>query len=235
MLHPVWRLIVVSMLLTGMAAAGGCASRRSLTDADRAELRNQPVIHVVHYATPTPTVQAPKAHVAPYTNIKLHETPTGSEIQENLGGYDPTLDLARRFGGVLTRSAGLKNLRIERDADPLPPLKDAKGFQTRYKNGAVLEVWVERWGFHYVPVDWKTYTLTLSAKARLTRAQDGQVLWSTGSCGYASAGKTFDDRIVLSDLKSNNSKKAQAKFRQAMGQIADNCAQQLLQDYSKTK
>lgn len=234
MFHHRLRLIAVSALLAGISAAGGCAGNRSLNDADRADLRNQPVIQVLHYVTPPPSVDAPKANVAPQAIDKLQAAPTGNDIQMNLGGYDPTLDLSRRFSGMLARSAGLKNLRLDRETAPLPRAMDAKGFQTRYKNGAVLEVWIDDWGFRHVPADLKTYTPTFNARARLTRMQDGQVLWNAGRCSYAGTGKNFNDRIVLADLKSKGGKRAQAKFRQVMGQVADHCAQQLLRDYSGT-
>lgn len=233
---PVSNYIAVLAVVIGATLLNGCATKKHyLNDTDRAGLRSQPTIAVVHYATPLPEVQAPKAHVAPHTNIKLHDTPTGAEIQSNLGSYDPTVEVAQRFSTALARSAGLKNLRMEHEAAALPPVKDPKALQGRYKNGVVMEIWIERWGFHYVPVDWKTYTLTLSAKARLTRVADGQVLWNTGDCHYAGTGNNYNDRIVLADLKSSESRKTQAKFKQVMGQIADGCAQQLLQDYAASR
>ncbi len=223
MFRRAWRFVAVSTLIAGVVAAGGCAGKRTLTDADRAGLRNLPAIQVVHYATPVPSVETPRTPAAP----------TGNDIQNSLGGYDPTLDLARRFSGMLSRSAGLKNLRLVRETEPLPPLKDATGFQDRYRNGAVLEVWIEDWGFRPVPADRKNYILSLDAKARLMRMQDGRVLWNTGNCSHAGTGKNSGERIVLADLKSVDNKKALARFRQVMGQVADNCARQLLRDYSR--
>lgn len=234
MFHRPRPLIAVSTLLAGILAAGGCAGNRTLTDADRANLRSQPSIRIIHYATPIPSVEAPKVNVAPESSTRLLTAPTGNEIQDNLGGYDPTLDLSRRFSGMLTRSAGLRNLRLEREPASLPPAKDARGFQSRYKNGAVLEVWIDHWGFRPVPADVKIYTPTFNARARLTRVQDGQVLWNGGSCHYVNTGKTTSDRIDLANFKSRDDKKARAKFRQVMGQAADYCAQQLLRDYSGT-
>lgn len=230
------RQAAVLAVIVGVTLISGCATRKQfLSDTDRASLRSQPAITVVHYVTPLPEVQAPKAHVAPYTNVKLHDTPTGAEIQSNLGSYDPTVEVAHKFSTALARSAGLKNLRLERDAAALPPVKDPKALQLRFKSGMVMELWIERWGFHYVPIDWKTYTMTLHAKARLTRIQDGKVIWNTGDCHYAGTGNGYNDRIVLADLKSSESKKAQAKFKQVMGQIADGCAQQLMQDYAASR
>lgn len=234
MLYAPWRFISVSALLAGIYAAGGCAGNRTLTDADRANLRSQPSIQVIRYATPAPSVEAPRSNVTPATNVEHPATPAGTGIESNPGGYDPTLDLSRRFSGMLMRRAGLKNLRLEREPAPLPPAKDARSIQSRYKNGAVLEVWIDNWGFRSVPAEVKTYTPTLHARARLTRVQDGKVLWNGGSCTYVNTGKTTSDRIDLAGLKSKDSKKAQAKFRQVMGQVADHCAQQLLRDYSGT-
>lgn len=228
------RLAGLALVLLA-ALLPACSRHVYLNDAARAELRGAPAIHVVHYAAPLPEVHPPKAHVAPYTNVKLHATPTGAEIQSNLGGYDPTLEVAQRFASTLAARAGLRNLKMERETAPLPVVKDPRSFQDRFKNGLVMEVWVEHWNFSFVPVDWKTYAVTLSARARLSRAGDGQVLWNTGDCAYGGSGKSYEDRIVLADLQGSEKRRVQAKIRQTVARIAEECARQLMQDYSLNK
>ena len=212
-----------------------CASKNIyLNDTERANLRKQPAIHVVHYATPLPEVSPPSVNRR-YAKVKLHDTPSGAEIQSNLGNFSPTFEVTQRFMRTLSKSAGLGNLRIERNSAPLPVLKDLSQFKEKYKTGAVLEVWIHRWGFHYTPIDWKTYTLTLNAHARLSRVDNGQLLWTVGNCSYGGGGNTYDDRIVLGDLKTSESKKVQAKIKQTVGRIADECARQLMHDFSRDK
>jgi hypothetical protein len=212
-----------------------CASKQVyLDDRGRAELRKQPVIHVVHYATPTPQVNPPTVRHS-YVNIKLHDAPNGVEIQSNLGNYDPSLELTNQFTRTLAKNAALGNLRTDREATPLPVIADVGLLKDKFKTGSVLEVWIERWGFHYTPVDWKTYTITMQVRSRLTRLEDGKTLWNIGRCGYGGSGGTYNDRIVLADLKTSESKKVQAKIRQTVSNITVECARQLLQDYSRNK
>lgn len=197
-------------------------------------MRKQPVIHVVHYATPVPEVRPPTARRS-YVKIKLHEVPSGAEIQSNLGTFDPTLELTNHFTRTLAKSAGLANLRTDRSVTPLPVVSDAGIFRDQYKNGSVLEVWIERWGFQYTPVDWKTYTITMQVRSRLTRLEDGKTLWNVGECGYGGSGNSYADRIVLADLNTSESRKVQAKIRQTVSNIAAECARQLLHDFSRNR
>jgi hypothetical protein len=228
-----FRILPILFIATLLLPA--CASKNIyLNDTERAYLRKQPAIHVVHYATALPEVRPPtvKRH---YAKVKLHDTPSGAEIQGNLGNFNPTLEVTQRFVKNLSKSAGLGNLRTERNSAPLPVLKDLGQFKEKYKTGAVLEVWIQRWGFHYTPIDWKTYTLTLNAHARLSRVDNGQLLWTIGECSYGGSGNTYDDRIVLGDLKTSDSKKVQAKIKQTVGRIAEECARQLMHDFSRDK
>ena len=170
------------------------------------------MIHVVHYVTPTPEVRPPTVSRS-YVKVKLHDTPNGVEIQSNLGNYDPALEVASQFAKTLAKSASLGNLRTERAATPLPVVSDAGIFKDKLKNGSVLEIWIERWGFQYTPIDWQTYTITMQVRSRLTRLEDGKTLWNIGRCGYGGSGNTYSERIVLADLKTSESKKVQAKIK----------------------
>mgnify|MGYP003407494801 CR=1 FL=1 len=57
----------------------------------------------------------------------------------------------------------------------MPVVSDAGIFKDKLKSGSVLEVWVERWGFQFTPIDWQTYTITMQVRSRLTRLEDGPV------------------------------------------------------------
>lgn len=230
--HPVRAAFAA---LAFLALLPACASKQVyLDDAERAALRKQPAIHVVHYATPTPEVRPPTASRS-YVKVKLHDAPNGVEIQSNLGNYDPTLELTNYFTRTLAKSAGLGNLRTDREATPLPVVSDTGIFKDKFKNGSVLEVWIERWGFQFTPIDWKTYSITMRVRSRLTRLEDGKTLWNVGECGYGGSGNTYSERIMLADLKSSESKKVQAKIKQTVTNIAQECARQLLHDYSRNK
>ena len=87
--------------------------------------------------------------------------------------------------------------------------------------------------FNYTPIDWETYSITMRVRARVTRLEDGKTLWNVGECSYGGSGNTYSERIVLSDLKTSESKKVQAKIRQTVTNIAQECSRQLVHDYSR--
>ncbi len=207
-----------------------CAPNRIyLSDSDRAGLRNAPAIHVVRYHTPAPEVRTPSAG-HPADGSGLPAVPSGPEIQQDLGSFDPTQEISQRFINSLSRKAGLGNMRLAREATPLPVVADPGIYRDKTRNGLVLEIWVQRWGFHQHPTDIRTYSITLDAGTRLTRTADGRVLWNAGHCSYA-GNNPRADRIVLAEMRSNDSRKLQARIKQTVARIADECARQLLQGY----
>lgn len=231
-----------SVLRAGLAfvlitiSLSGCSSNRIyLNDTTRSDLRNASSIYVVHYATPEPKVNPPKVHVAPYANVALHDTPSGSEIQSHLNGFDPTAEVAQRFSKTLNAGTGVHNLKQIHDAEPLPVVSDIKTYQNQFKDGYLMEVWIDNWAFNFIPMDWKTYAIALSAHARISHVEDGRIVWNTGHCFYGGSGNNYQDRIVLADLKTTDKKKTQAKIRQTVEHIADECARELLQNYSRNK
>ena len=88
--------------------------------------------------------------------------------------------------------------------------------------------------YAYTPVDWKTYTILVKGRARLTRLDDGKTLWNTGECTWGGSGNnTYSDRLVLGELKTSESKAVQAKIKQTLNAVAQQCARQLVQDYNR--
>lgn len=222
------------LLLVLVVLLPACASRKIyLNDSDRAVLRKQPAIHVVHYLTPTPEVNPPKVR-RHYVSIKLHETPSGADIESSLGGYDLTMEMTNALTRAFAKEAGLGNLRVTREVTPLPVVKDGGSYKDKFKTGSVLEVWVERYMYSYMPIDWQTYTILVKGRARLTRLDDGKTLWNTGECNWGGSGNnTYGDRIVLSELKTSDSRKVQAKIKQTLNTIAQQCARQLVTEYNR--
>ncbi len=231
--HMQYGVRSVLALLVLAALLPACASKKVyLNDSERAALRKQPAIHVVHYLTPTPEVNPPKVH-RHYVTVKLHEVPTGADIESNLK-VDLTLDIANAFTRALAREAGLGNLRMQPEVTPLPVVKDGSSYKDKFKSGAVLEVWVERYSYAYIPIDWQTYTVLVRGRARLTRLDDGKTLWNTGECTWGGSGNnTYGERLVLGELKTSESKKVRAKIKQTLNAVAQQCARQLVQDYNK--
>lgn len=226
----IWTVLALG-IVAGLLPA--CASKKVyLNDSERSALRKQPAIHVVHYLTPTPEVHPPKVHKH-YVTVKLHEVPTGADIESNLK-IDLTLEMTNALTRALAREAGLGNLQVAREVTPLPVVKDGSIYKDKFKTGSVLEVWVERYMYAYTPVDWQTYTILVKGRARLTRLDDGKILWNTGECNWGGSGNnTYGDRLVLGELKTSESKKVQAKIKQTLNAVAQQCARQLVQEFKR--
>lgn len=225
------RVVLAVLVLAALLPA--CASKKIyLNDSERAALRKQPAIHVVHYLTPTPEVKPPSVR-RHYVTVKLHEVPTGADIESNVK-VDLTLEMTNALTQALAKEAGLSNLRVAREVTPLPVVKDGSSHKDKFKTGSVLEVWVDRYAYSYTPVDWQTYTILVRGRARLTRLDDGKTLWNTGECTWGGSGNnTYGDRLVLGELKTSESKKVQAKIKQTLNAVAQQCARQLVQDFNR--
>ncbi|HEY0722050.1 MAG TPA: hypothetical protein VGE50_12440 [Gammaproteobacteria bacterium] len=235
-------ITATSILRSGLAlgliaiSLAGCSSHNVyLDDATRSDLRNSPTIYMVHYVTPEPRVNPPRVHVAPYANVALHDTPSGADIQSHLKDFDPADEVAQRFAKTLDTSSGLHNIKQIHEAEPLPVVSDLKTYQNKFKDGYLMEIWIDNWSFNYIPMDWKTYGITLSARARLSHVEDGRIVWNTGHCSYGGSGNNYNDRIILDDLKTAEKKKTQAKIRQTVEHISDECSRELLRRYSRSK
>jgi hypothetical protein len=130
---------------------------------------------------------------------------------------------------LLGKRYKLKNLQFESSALPLPVAKDPGRFREKYKHGLVLELWVDEWSFSPLPADTKTYQMTLSARSRLARVEDGRVLWSSGRCSLGNNGTGAnhrDLRVPGTDLT------ADTRLRKLLAGARDECARQLIRDFS---
>jgi hypothetical protein len=109
----------------------------------------------------------------------------------------------------------------------LPVATDTDPFREQYRHGLVLELWVEEWNFSSLPADTKTYLMTLNLRSRLSRVDDGQVLWSTGHCSVGgNNANNRDVRLTRSELTSGT------RLRKLLATARDECARQLYRDFS---
>ena len=187
-----------------------------LSDADRASLDNQPAIHVLHYQTPLPGIK---------TGSK-NPPPAAADVRKHAAA-DPAALIAQGFGRLLGRKEKLKNLQTESRHLPRPVAKDAGIYREKYRRGLVLELWVDEWSFSPLPADTRTWLMTLNARSRLARVEDGRVLWSTGRCSVGGNNASNRDmRLAGAELTGGT------KLRKLLATARDECARQLIRDFS---
>ena len=186
-----------------------------LPDADRAQLHKQPAIQVLHYETPLPGIN----------NGGKNSPPAAFEIRKHAAA-DPAALIAQSFSRLLGKKEKLKNLHVEQRHLPQPVAKDASFHREQYRRGLILELWVDEWSFSPWPADTKTYLMTLTARSRLARADDGRVFWSTGRCSVGGNNASNRDmRLAGTDLAGGT------RLRKLLAAARDECARQLMRDF----
>jgi hypothetical protein len=200
------------LCVTGLLLAA-CTPAVRLSDADRASLKAQPAIHVLHYASPLPAVKTGNKTAAP----------SPAEIRK-AAGADPAALVATGFSRLLGKKEKLRNLRLDSGQLPRPVPDNAAVHRNNKRNGLAFEVWVKHWGFE--PANGKPghVAIQLDARSRLTHLNDRRVLWSAGQCRL---GNSRSQAITLpaADLGKP------ARLRKQLSLARDECARQLLRDF----
>ena len=205
---------LATMLCGLLVSACGTQGVR-LSDADRASLDDQRKIHVLHYQTPLPVIKG----------SGKKPPPAAADIRKHAAA-DPAALIAQSFGRLLGKKEKLNNLQVESRHLPLPVAKDAGIYREKYRRDLVLELWVDEWSFRPLPADTKVYLMTLNARSRLARVEDGRVLWSTGRCSVGgSNGSNRNMRLARTELASGT------KLRKLLVGARDECARQLVRDF----
>lgn len=202
-------------LLCGLLVSACATQSVRLSDTDRASLNNQPAIQVLHYETPLPEIK---------TGSK-NPPPAAFDVRKHAAA-DPAALIAQSFGRLLGKKEKLKNLRDEPRHLPRPVASDASVYRKQYQHGAVLELWVEEWSFSPLPADTRTYLMTLNARSRLTRVDDGRVLWSSGRCNVGGS-STNNRELRLAGIELTGG----SKLRKLLAMARDECARQLMRDF----
>ena len=206
---PVWRRPAAALL--GGLLLAGCAHNVPLTDDVRTRLAKEPVIHVLHYPSPAPTVKA----------IGESAVPTLAAVQRSAGN-DPAGQVAQGLARLIGKKQRLRNLQVEKRPLPPPVAKDAAVHKEQFRRGLALETWVEDWSL--APArSGGDYVMTLRARSRLARIDDGQVLWLSKTCQVGN--DSHNTRVAARDL-SNAS-----RVRRAAGAARDECVRQLARDF----
>lgn len=201
--------IVAALLLPAGCGHDGVR----LAASERNSLDEQPAIHVLHYATPLPVLKA--SNKTP---------PPRPETIRRAVGADPAALVAAGFSRLIGRRQKLRNLKLESQSLPRPVAGSALGHKPKYRRGLALELWLDTWAFEAVAGAPGQYGMRLAARARLSRLDDGQVLWSTGQCRVDGA-RGRDYRLAVADLDNA------VKLRKLLAAARDECARQLARDF----
>lgn len=206
----------LAVLLCGLLVSACATPGVRLADADRASLATQPAIQVLHYETPLPAIKSGGKN----------PPPAASQVRRHAAA-DPAALIALNFSRLLGRKEKIKNLHIESRHLPLPVVKDASSYREKYRRGLVLELWVTEWSFSPLPADTRTYQMTLHARSRLARVEDGRVLWSTRGCSVGGNNASNRDmRLAEAELTGG------MRLRKLLAAARDECTRQLLRDFS---
>jgi len=206
---------LAALLYSLLVSACGTQGVR-LSGADRASLAKQPAIQVLHYETPLPGIK----------NGSKIPPPSAYAIRKHAAA-DPAGLIAQSFSRLLGKKEKINSLHVESRHLPLPVATNAGIYREKYRHGLVLELWVDEWSFTPLPADSRIYLMTLNARSRLARVDDGRVLWSTGRCGMGgNTASNRDMRLAGSDLTAGT------RLRKLLAAARDECARQLLRDFS---
>ncbi len=190
-----------------------CTAGVRLSGSDRAGLGQQPVIHVLHYASPLPAMKMGGKGTAP----------DPADIQR-AAGADPAALVAQGLARVIERKEKLTNLDV--GAQPLaPPVTgNTADYRPAYPEGLVLDVWIEGWSLESLAGDPDSYALRLAAQARLARPGDGRVLWSGARC-YVNGTGGRNGRVLAAELRDGQ------RLHKLLVHASDECARQLARDF----
>ena len=220
-------IVLVILLLSMMGQ--GCAP--SLVPIDRNELgqlKDQPLIHVVHYSSPslsagTATSDAGLALgglMGAGVGIAIQRA-EGEKLKAQCSLEDPSIRIRESVTDRLSAEMGITNFRLlpERlESDELSALG------TKCGNELVMDFKTDNWTLFPEPgTQWTTrrYLLVYSIRGRLIRLQDSRVMW-LGYCKLneyeaGSTGVTWDE-LIANDCASLKAK---------IGHAVDMCAQGL--------
>lgn len=207
--------LILAMLGLGPLLTA-CAHHVPLASDDRAALKEQPAIHVLHYETALPTVSA--AAGTP--------TPTPAEVRHNAGA-DPAALVAASLGRLIEKKQKLTNLRLESPALPPPAARNVGALKPRVHRGLALELWVDNWSFERIAGAPGEFAMRLDGHARLSNPGNGRVLWLADPCRIAGA-QNRDYRISTRDLSMS------VKLHKLLAAARNDCTRQLMRDFDRT-
>jgi len=228
--HRVNRLpgiILASISLATLAVLQGCATPQAMpmSPDDRAALKQEPIIHVVHSDSPALQITTP-ARVAGVGLITAATgstgLPSGAELERAYSLQDAAGELSEKLVHKLQNEHSMRNLRVEPALPQLPDDLHAASYRGKYPSDLVLEVTVLNQSAWYGVVSWRTYEYGMLAKARLIRVADAKIIWAD-TCVTNNGD---DYKLNVSDFEANDG----ARLKQVFHLATDQCSQALAQN-----
>lgn len=203
---PLLLVLTAALLLPACGTSG-----KRLNDAERANLGKASAIHVFYYDTPLPQLRSADKNA-----------PTPAAVRKSLAA-DPAAQVASQFARALARQEKLRNVQNPQ-ALTRPVVNNPREFRDKLQDGLVLELWTDDWTIGPVANNPKSYALTLAMQSRLSRVKDGRRLWTAEGCRVNGS---RDHKLTLPDLTQGT------RLRKALTAARDECAQQLLRDFTR--
>lgn len=218
--------IILIVLLLAVLGQGCAPSIVSIPRNELEQLKAQPLIHIVHYSSPSLTARTPSTDVGAAlggvlgagASTSMAKT-EGEKLKEQCSLEDPSIRVRERVIDSWSAQMGIKSFHVvpERlESDELDALR------SKFGNDLVMDFKTDRWVIFPKPgTRWTTsrYFVVYSIRARLIRLQDSKVMW----LGYYKFDENLSTSSTLDELIANDCTLLKAKFCQA----ADTSAQQL--------
>lgn len=231
--HRLISFRVVLVLLTYVFLPGCAPSLVSMDRAELEQLKHQPVIHVVHYASPSLIAHTPSSDVGlaiggvlgGLAAVEMGKA-AGEELKKQCSLEDPSIGAGRNVIDTLSQEVGFKNFLLVPDrleSDELDILK------SKFENALVMDFKTHHWTLAVKPwSQWTTrrYYAVYSIRARLVRLQDPKVIWLGYS--YFNEDESLSTSSTWDELKENSCTLLKAKFAQAAETSAQQLVEQLL-------
>jgi hypothetical protein len=229
---------IIFIVLFLAVLSQGCAP--SLVSIDRnelAQLKDQPLINVVHYSPPKLVAKTPSTGIGSALGAvggivggvaggvvaaEISKT-QGEKLKQQCSLEDPSIRVREKVINSCSAQMAIKNFNVVQeplDSDEMDALRSKLGndlvmdFKTNY--WMILPTALSQWTMT------RQYYVMHSTRARLIRLQDSKVMW-LGSCDFDGK-KTLSTSSTWDELIANGCSQLKANFSQA----AEMCAQQLL-------
>lgn len=219
-------IAAASSLVYAAALLSGCATTSAPMDRSQFEqVRAADEINVIYHGPIGPAVQTAGNAVAFQFSMGLAGWGTpGLQLMEENGIEDPMIGVRERLMQRLASDAGLNNLVVGNSPVPNDETK-ADQIQSKYGSGLHLQLVPGQWTVIYYMGNWARYHMYYGAQARLVRADDGKVLWSSRCQANQDDGDSAPD---MDELMADKAARLKHWTEKAAAQCADQLAEQFI-------
>jgi len=207
----------------------GCAPTVSRMDREElARFKQVANVRAVHYRPPSFNVRTPgKAltgggGLGAIFSLHLFKS-AGEKMTHDYSLEDPVVTVQDRFLSSVEADFGFQSIpaRAPLSNDSFDELKKT------FDEGMVFDFKTTDWMLFYFPTDWSHYRISYSARSRLIRLEDSEVVWQ-GVCKFV--GKDPKTSPTWAELTAQNGATLKIKLNEA----AEACAKELSAQFRGT-